>query len=150
MYFKKCLLTMRNKTFYNFCGTDFPKTSSCDLKSTPFSCKAPFSHLGPGPVLALTSEDLSRFWILRSSVMLNRRIAPRFPENPFYCISQFFLFVTTIPLLTQGKHMLISIILLKLRTCLWVAPISFKIRILLCCSILDFGQRSRATILRRS
>ena len=52
-----------------------------------FRGKAPFSHLGLGPVLALTSEDLSWFWILRSSVMLNFSIASRFSENPFYCIS---------------------------------------------------------------
>ena len=86
---------MKNITFYNL------RRPSVTSKVPRYFGKAPFSHLGLGLVLALTSEDLSRFWILRSSVMLNFSIASRFSENPLYCISSFvFVRLTTIPLLT--------------------------------------------------
>ena len=68
------------------------KSPSATSKVPRYPGKMLFSHFGPGPVLALTSEALSWFRILRSTVMLNYSIASRSTDNPFYCISFFSCF----------------------------------------------------------
>ena len=117
-----------------------------ELSKVPrFFEKAQFLFwLGAGP-----GNDLRRFCKILDSLV--KRRAQLLDRASASGKSLLLYFLITIPSLTCGKHMFLFLILNIFELCCSGWPqFPPKIRMLLCCSFLDFVQRLRASILRRS
>ena len=145
---------MKNITFYNLRRTDFQEAPLCDFKSATLPWKSAlfFSLPGAGPgadfgkPLKISDSTVKRQAQLQDGASASHKSLLLY----FFSLFLSLFLLTTIPFLTQGKHMFFQIINIFRLGCFGWPQFLPKILILLCCSFLDFGQRLRASTLRRS